>query len=124
MARRRPDVWAELEEYSNDYLARPKAIYDFWNALHELCQYDCFGRDELQAFAGHEYLRSHPDCLKLLVRILKPLYYFDSNISAAKDRYIRELQDRIFALEHPSLRRLASQITRKITARVQSKPRM
>jgi radical SAM superfamily enzyme YgiQ (UPF0313 family) len=117
MARRRPDVWAELEEYNNDYLARPKPIYAFWNALHELVQYDCFRREQLQAFARDEYLRSHPDYLKLLVRILKPLTYFDSNISVAKDRYIRELQDRVYALEHPSLRKLASQAARKVSER-------
>jgi radical SAM superfamily enzyme YgiQ (UPF0313 family) len=117
MARREPAVWAELEEYNNDFLAKPKPIYDFWNALHELCQYDCFGREELEAFTHNEYLRGHPDLLQMLVRLLKPLYYYDSNLSAAKDRYIRELQDRIFALEHPSVRQLLSQAARKVRSR-------
>ena len=106
MARRRPEIWAEIEEYNNDYLAKPKPIYDFWNALHELCQYDCFSRDELYAFARDEYLRGHPGYLQMLNRIIKPLYYFDSNVSVVKDRYVRELQDRVYALEHPSLRQL------------------
>jgi len=107
MARARPDVWEKIEEYSNDYLAKPEPIYDFWNALHELTQYDCFSREELYAFSRDEYLRSHPEYLDLLRRILKPLYYFDSNLAAPKDRYIRELQDRIYELEHPSIRHLA-----------------
>jgi len=108
MARRRPEIWAELQEYNNDYLAKPKPTYEFWNAIHELCQYDCLTRKDLETFARDESLRSHPDHLELLVRILKPLYYFDSNVSVVKDRYIRELQDRIYALEHPSLRQFAS----------------
>jgi radical SAM superfamily enzyme YgiQ (UPF0313 family) len=114
MARRQPEVWAEIQEYNNDYLAKPKPIYEFWNALHELCQYDCLTREDLEAFARDDSLRSRPDFLKILVRILKPLTYFDSNVSVAKDRYIRELQDRVWELEHPSLRQLALQVMRRI----------
>jgi len=115
MARRRPEIWAEIEEYNNDYLARPKPTYEFWNALHELTQYDGFTREELQAFARDEHLRNHPEFLKVLARILKPLHYYGSNVSVVKDRYIRELQDRIYALEHPSLRQLASLAVQKLS---------
>jgi radical SAM superfamily enzyme YgiQ (UPF0313 family) len=114
MARRQPEIWAEIEEYNNDYLAKPKPIYDFWNALHELCQYDCFTADDLRRLAHDEYLRGHPDYLKLLVRILKPLCYYDSNLSAPKDRYIRELLAEIDELKHPSLRQLAALAAKKL----------
>lgn len=118
MARERPDVWARIEEYSNDFLAKPDAVYDFWNALHELTQYDCFSREDLQAMAGDEYVRSHPEYLAMLVRVIKPLYYFDGNISVVKDAYVRELLGRIAELEHPSIRQLASQAARKVRRRL------
>ena len=121
MARERPDVWAKIEEYSNDYLARPDPAYDFWNALHELTQYDCFRREDLLAMAEDESLRRRPEYLRMLVRAVKPLYYFDGNVSVVKDAYVRELQDRVHALEHPSVRQLASQAVRKVRKRLRSR---
>lgn len=114
MARGRPEIWAELCEYSNDYLARPRPEYDFWNALHELTQYDTFDRNELEELSRDEVLREHPEALQMIVRAMRRLYYFDGNVSVVKDRYIQTLHDKIYALEHPSLRELVSKTASKV----------
>ncbi len=118
LARQRPEVWAELQEFENKYMARPRVEYEFWNALHELCQYDCLSREELSAFAENPYFRSHPVYLKLLVRILKPLVYFDSNLSVAKDPYIRKLHEKIGFLERQAERRVLGRLFRKVIGSV------
>ncbi|MCX8036155.1 MAG: B12-binding domain-containing radical SAM protein [Candidatus Sumerlaeia bacterium] len=114
LARERPEVWAELQEFENKYMARPRPEYEFWNALHELCQYDCLSRDDLLAFADDAYFREHPAYLKRLVRILKPLVYFDSNISVAKDPYIRKLHEKIGWLERQAEGSFARRLIRRL----------
>jgi radical SAM superfamily enzyme YgiQ (UPF0313 family) len=114
MARRDPAVWAKLEEYNNNFLARREPIYEFWNALHELTQYECFTREELCAMAGDEYLQRNPEFVQMLLRVAKSLYYYANNITVVKDPYIRRLEDRIYALERPSIRSLARQLAGRV----------